>query len=69
MLIDKSIDVYNLICFSMWCPQQQNGIDCGYFVLMFIKEIIQMNEIEIPITVWIYTLFYYLSDFAYNLLH
>ena len=42
--------------------------------MKFIKEIIQMNEIEIPITVWIYnllwiyTLFYYLSDFAYNLL-
>ena len=74
MLLDKTIHLYILICFSMYCPQQQNDIDCGYFVLKFIKEIIQMNEIEIPITVWIYnllwiyTLFYYLSDISYNLL-
>ncbi|KAI5446063.1 hypothetical protein KIW84_014054 [Lathyrus oleraceus] len=32
------------------CPLQRNGIDCGYFVMRFMREIINMNQIEIPIT-------------------
>ncbi|CAI8605920.1 unnamed protein product [Vicia faba] len=64
LVIDTSIQVFrcqrgarvprsrsnNINWIKVQCPQQQNGIDCGYFVLMFIKEIIQMYEIEIPIT-------------------
>ncbi|CAK8533504.1 unnamed protein product [Lathyrus sativus] len=31
------------------CPRQINSIDCGYFVMRFMKEVIMENEIMIPI--------------------
>ncbi|KEH16812.1 Ulp1 protease family, carboxy-terminal domain protein [Medicago truncatula] len=30
------------------CPMQTNGIDCGYFVMQFMKEIILANQDMIP---------------------
>ncbi|XP_058760645.1 uncharacterized protein LOC131633993 [Vicia villosa] len=30
------------------CPRQINSIDCGYFVMRFMKEVIMENEIMIP---------------------
>ncbi|KAI5387785.1 hypothetical protein KIW84_073762 [Lathyrus oleraceus] len=30
------------------CPQQNNSIDCGFFVLRFMRDIIALNRIEIP---------------------
>ncbi|RHN46180.1 hypothetical protein MtrunA17_Chr7g0239401 [Medicago truncatula] len=30
------------------CPMQTNGIDCGYFVMRFMKEIILANQDMIP---------------------
>ncbi|CAI8614764.1 unnamed protein product [Vicia faba] len=65
LMIDTAIQVFrcqrearvrrsksnNINWIKVQCPQQQNGIDCGYFVMRFIKEIIQLNQIEIPVTV------------------
>ncbi|XP_058726468.1 uncharacterized protein LOC131597820, partial [Vicia villosa] len=31
------------------CPRQINSIDCGYFVMRFMKEVIVQNEIMIPV--------------------
>ncbi|KAI5419108.1 hypothetical protein KIW84_043339 [Lathyrus oleraceus] len=30
------------------CPQQNNSIDCGFFVLRFMRDIIALNRIDIP---------------------
>ncbi|CAI8595491.1 unnamed protein product [Vicia faba] len=30
------------------CPRQINGVDCGYFVMRFMKEVIMENEFMIP---------------------
>ncbi|KAI5395503.1 hypothetical protein KIW84_061891 [Lathyrus oleraceus] len=40
----------NITWIKVQCPLQRNGIDCGYFVMRFMREIINMNQIEIPIT-------------------
>ncbi|KAL6547091.1 hypothetical protein OROMI_022812 [Orobanche minor] len=31
------------------CPRQINGIDCGYFVMRYMKEIIMENDNIIPV--------------------
>ncbi|KAJ1439973.1 Ulp1 protease family, C-terminal catalytic domain [Sesbania bispinosa] len=31
------------------CPQQTNGIDCGYYVMKFMKETITLNQISFPL--------------------
>ncbi|KAI5399835.1 hypothetical protein KIW84_064966 [Lathyrus oleraceus] len=63
-LVDTSIKVFrsqrqarvprtkssNITWIKVQCPLQRNGIDCGYFVMRFMREIINMNQIEIPIT-------------------
>ncbi|KAI5425824.1 hypothetical protein KIW84_031591 [Lathyrus oleraceus] len=30
------------------CPQQNNSVDCGFFVLRFMRDIIALNRIDIP---------------------
>ncbi|XP_050890612.1 uncharacterized protein LOC127096028 [Lathyrus oleraceus] len=64
-LVDTSIKVFrsqrqarvprtkssNITWIKVQCPLQRNGIDCGYFVMRFMREIINMNQIEIPITI------------------
>ncbi|XP_058749492.1 uncharacterized protein LOC131622473 [Vicia villosa] len=40
----------NITWIKVQCPQQRNSSDCGYFVLRFMKEILQANQLEIPLT-------------------
>ncbi|XP_058751548.1 uncharacterized protein LOC131624620 [Vicia villosa] len=40
----------NITWIEVQCPIQRNSSDCGYFVLRFMKEIIQANQLEIPPT-------------------
>ncbi|XP_058775217.1 uncharacterized protein LOC131649473 [Vicia villosa] len=40
----------NITWIKVECAQQRNNIDCGYFVLRFMKEILHLNLIEILIT-------------------
>ncbi|XP_058733063.1 uncharacterized protein LOC131604650 [Vicia villosa] len=40
----------NITWIQVQCPQQRNSYDCGYFVLRYIKEILQANQLEIPLT-------------------
>ncbi|XP_021742137.1 uncharacterized protein LOC110708335 isoform X1 [Chenopodium quinoa] len=30
------------------CPRQTNGVDCGYYVLRFMRDIIAHNQPQIP---------------------
>ncbi|KAI5397831.1 hypothetical protein KIW84_063592 [Lathyrus oleraceus] len=52
------------------CPQQNNSIDCGFFVLRFMRDIIALNRIDIPKMVWNNNLGFILilSDISSNLL-
>ncbi|KAI5410417.1 hypothetical protein KIW84_055791 [Lathyrus oleraceus] len=52
------------------CPQQNNLIDCGFFVLRFMRDIITLNRIDIPKMVWNNNLGFILilSDISSNLL-
>ncbi|GAU38678.1 hypothetical protein TSUD_292600 [Trifolium subterraneum] len=38
----------NISWIRIQCPQQRNSINCGYFVMRFMKEIIISNKNEIP---------------------
>ncbi|XP_058779249.1 uncharacterized protein LOC131653180 [Vicia villosa] len=40
----------NITWIQVQCPQQRNSYDCGYFVLRYMKEILQANQLEIPLT-------------------
>jgi len=44
--INNLIDT-NLFYF-LQCPHQENGINCGYFVMRFMKEILISKLNEIP---------------------
>ncbi|KAI5381888.1 hypothetical protein KIW84_UN0357 [Lathyrus oleraceus] len=52
------------------CPQQNNSVDCGFFVLRFMRDIIALNRIDIPKMVWNNNLGFILilSDISSNLL-
>ncbi|KAI5439214.1 hypothetical protein KIW84_024847 [Lathyrus oleraceus] len=52
------------------CPRQNNSIDCGFFVLRFMRDIIALNRIDIPKMVWNNNLGFILilSDISSNLL-
>ncbi|KAI5428319.1 hypothetical protein KIW84_033348 [Lathyrus oleraceus] len=52
------------------CPQQNNSIDCEFFVLRFMRDIIALNRIDIPKMVWNNNLGFILilSDISSNLL-
>ncbi|KAI5402238.1 hypothetical protein KIW84_050020 [Lathyrus oleraceus] len=52
------------------CPQQNNSIDCRFFVLRFMRDIIALNRIDIPKMVWNNNLGFILilSDISSNLL-
>ncbi|KAJ1399610.1 Ulp1 protease family, C-terminal catalytic domain [Sesbania bispinosa] len=39
----------NVIWIAIKCPEQTDGIDCGYFVMRFMKEIITSNQINLPL--------------------
>ena len=41
----------NITWISIKCPRQTNNIDCGYYVLRFMKEIVEKNKTIIPETV------------------
>ncbi|KEH15720.1 Ulp1 protease family, carboxy-terminal domain protein, partial [Medicago truncatula] len=38
----------NISWVRVQCPRQENGIDCGYFVMRFMKEILISKLNEIP---------------------
>ncbi|XP_058769230.1 uncharacterized protein LOC131643101 [Vicia villosa] len=38
----------NITWIIMECPGQRNEIDCGFYMLKFMKEILLMDRIEIP---------------------
>ncbi|WJX73029.1 hypothetical protein P8452_56855 [Trifolium repens] len=40
----------NISWIRIQCPRQRNSIDCGYFVMGFMKEIVISNKIEIPVS-------------------
>ncbi|KAK2388580.1 ubiquitin-specific protease [Trifolium repens] len=40
----------NISWIRIQCPRQRNSIDCGYFVMRFMKEIVISNKIEIPVS-------------------
>jgi len=48
---------FNYVIFFQ-CPMQTNGIDCGYFVMRFMKEIILANQDIIPENVCMWFLIY-----------
>ncbi|CAI8607967.1 unnamed protein product [Vicia faba] len=43
--------VNNISWIKMECPRQRNGVDCGYFMLRFMKETILLDRLEIPSTI------------------
>lgn len=45
--------------FFLQCPRQINGVDCGYFVMRFMKEVIMENEFMIPTNVRDFNYYYY----------
>ncbi|XP_058760705.1 uncharacterized protein LOC131634037 [Vicia villosa] len=40
----------NITWIRVQCPRQRNSIDCGYFILRFMKETLLLDQIEIPST-------------------
>ncbi|XP_073221684.1 probable ubiquitin-like-specific protease 2B [Cicer arietinum] len=40
----------NITWISIKCPRQTNNIDCGYYILRFMKEIVEKNKTIIPET-------------------
>ncbi|XP_058751142.1 uncharacterized protein LOC131624195 [Vicia villosa] len=40
----------NITWIRVQCHRQRNGIDCGYFILRFMKETLLLDRIEIPST-------------------
>lgn len=40
----------NITWIPIKCPRQTNNIDCGYYVLRFMKEIVEKNKTIIPET-------------------
>ncbi|KEH15719.1 Ulp1 protease family, carboxy-terminal domain protein [Medicago truncatula] len=47
-VIFKSSSDMGMETFNKQCPRQENGIDCGYFVMRFMKEILISKLNEIP---------------------
>ncbi|XP_058778657.1 uncharacterized protein LOC131652728 isoform X1 [Vicia villosa] len=38
----------NITWIRVECPEQRNEVGCGFYMLRFMKEILLLNQIEIP---------------------